>query len=112
MLRWQFRPRAVQPVEGHASGIHVLVLKPLSFYLKLDLSAGLITVFDTLQSDVDVSEDNDRFGRSGYIFVPKASDYHLGILVRVSTGDSYVGNVGEVGHLFRRDCCLKPIAVG
>ena len=112
MFRGKLRPSIVLPIKGHVSGVLVQILKPLSLYLELDLTAGLITVFYTRKRYIEISENQDRFGRSGNVFVLKASDHDLGILVQVNTRDSYVGNVGEVCHLFLGDCGLKLIAVG
>tara|TARA_B100000809_G_scaffold126569_1_gene124775 strand:- start:103 stop:270 length:168 start_codon:yes stop_codon:yes gene_type:complete len=55
MSRGQLRPLAVKPVEGHIRSLKVLVLKPLTLYLKLDLAAGLITVLYARKRDVDGS---------------------------------------------------------
>jgi hypothetical protein len=47
----------VEPVQGHVGGVDVLVLKPRPLYLELDLSSGIVAVFDALQGDVVVPED-------------------------------------------------------
>ena len=112
MFRGKLRPSNVLPVKGHVSGVLVQILKLLGLYPELDLTACPMTVFDTRKRYIEVSENQDRFGRSGYVLLAKTPDHHLGVPVRINTRDSYSGNVGEVGHLFLGDCCRKLIAVG
>jgi hypothetical protein len=70
----------VEPVQGHVGGVDVLVLEPRPLHLKLDLSSGIVAVFDTFQGDVVVPEDQDGLRRSGCVCLPKAFDYYLGLL--------------------------------
>ncbi|MDP6077044.1 MAG: hypothetical protein QF638_02550 [Acidimicrobiales bacterium] len=100
------------PVEGHVGGLKVLILKPLSLYLELDVAAGIVTVLDARKRDVDVSKDKDRLRRRGSLLFPKEFDHHLGILAWISAGDSYSGNVGEIRHGSLRDWSHKLITIG
>jgi len=105
-------PFIVQPVEGHGRCINVLFLKPTPLYLELDLSAGLTTVFDTLQGDIQVSENKDRRGPCRYLILPRTPDYHFCVLGCTGAANPYLGDVSEVVLFFLRSYGLKYGSIG
>ena len=105
-------PFVVQPVEGHVRNINVLILEPAPLYLELDLSGGLITVLDTLQRDIQVSENKDRRGPNRHLILPQTPDYHFCVLGCTGAPNPYLGDVSEVGLFFLRSHGLKHGSIG